>query len=250
MIGYLAVAFIRPPAREYFIEAAPAVALFAAIVTSKLCRWQVWEELWVSRYIRPATLRAIAVACLGVVLALPFDPWEKDGRNIRLPTGYCDSAVHSIERLGPHQTVLDLSGICGLWILNTGKPLHPPFTYAGNWLRPRVPWVGMAFAGDGSEGAAVMRLRGALAHGSAAGVIVASGPLFHGVTENGWEGIFYDEWRFVWYRHIEGQDAPFDILAVLVRADMLDEGQTPDARGIVSNGSRYERMPSSVEKNK
>ncbi len=228
MLGYLTMALIRPPAREYFIEAAPVVALFAAIFTARLCHWRVWEASWASRHVGPGALRATAVACLGVVLALPFDPWKKDGENRSLPTAYCDSAVHWIKRLGPNQTVLDLSGICGLWILNTGKSLQPPFTYAGNWFRPGVPWVGNAFSGDGSEDAAAARLRKALSRGSAAGVIVAGRPLFHEVEKREWDSFFYDEWRFVWYRQVEGQDAPFDILAVLVRADMLDEGSTPD----------------------
>ena len=223
--GFLAIAFIRPPAREYFIEAAPAVALFAAIVVSRLFHWRLWELPSVSRHIRPAALRLMAVGCLGVILALPFDPWERnDAQKAPLPIAYCDSAVQWIEHLGPRQTVLDLSGICGLWIFNTGKSLEPPFTYAGNWFRPSVSWVGYAFSGDGSEGAAVARLRGALAHGSDAGVIVANGLLLREVEQRGWESFFYDEWRLVWYRYVPGHDAGFDRLAVFVRADMLDEG--------------------------
>ena len=167
----------------------------------------------------------MAVGCLGVILALPFDPWERnDAQKAPLPIAYCDSAVQWIEHLGPRQTVLDLSGICGLWIFNTGKSLEPPFTYAGNWFRPSVSWVGYAFSGDGSEGAAVARLRGALAHGSDAGVIVANGLLLREVEQRGWESFFYDEWRLVWYRYVPGHDAGFDRLAVFVRADMLDEG--------------------------
>ena len=227
-LTYLTTVAIRPPAREYFIEAAPAVALFAAVFASRLRYWRVWEASWASRHVGPDALRGAAVACLGVILAIPFDPWEKDGENSALPTAYCDTAVHWTNRLGPHQTVLDLSGICGLWILNTGKSFQPPFTYAGNWFRPGVPWVGDAFSGDGSEDAAAARLRKALARGSSAGVIVAGRPLFHEVEKRGWESFLYDEWRLVWYRQVEGQDAPFDILAVLVRADMPDEGSTRD----------------------
>ena len=230
-LEYLTIALIRPPAREYFIEAAPAIALFAAIVAARLCHWRLWEMPWVCRQVRPVALRAIAVTCLGVVLALPFDPWElRGGQRPPLPKAYCDTAVYWTKRLDSRQTVLDLSGICGLWILNTRRPLHPPFTYAGNWFRPGVPWVGNAFSGDGSESAAVARLRGALSRESSAGVIVASRSLFTEITEHGWEGFFYDEWRLVWYARVAGHDPPFDILAVLVRADMPEEGLIPSPR--------------------
>ena len=226
MLGFLAIALVRSlPSPEYFIEAAPAAALFASIVASRLWHWRIWEMPWLSRRVRPARLRVIAVASLGVVMALPSDPWaKKGGEQTPLPTAYCDSAVQWAERLGSRQTVLDLSGICGLRILDTGKALHPPFAYAGNWFRPRTPWVGNAIAGDGSEAGAVARLREALAHGSDAGVIVASGLLLGEVEQRGWESFFYDEWRLVWYRYAPGHDAGFDRLAVFVRADMLDEG--------------------------
>ena len=197
LIGFFLMALIRPlPSLDYFVEAAPAAALFAAIVASKLWRWRLWDRLRASPRISPTTLRLIAVACLGVTMALPFVPWQKKGvAQSPLPTAYCDSAAHWIDLLGPGQTVLDLSGICGLRIFDTGKPLHPPFTYAGNWFRPKTPWVGNAVSGDSSEATAIGRLRKALARGSDAGVVVANGSLLREVEERGWESFFYDEWR-------------------------------------------------------
>ena len=226
LMGFFLMALIRPlPSLDYFVEAAPAAALFAAIVASKLWRWRLWDVLRTSPRISPTTLRLIAVACLGVTMALPFVPWEKKGvAQSPLPTAYCDSAAHWIDLLGPGQTVLDLSGICGLRIFDTGKPLHPPFTYAGNWFRPKTPWVGNAVSGDSSEATAIGRLRKALARGSDAGVVVANGSLLSEVEERGWESFFYDEWRLVWYRYVPGHDDGFDRLAVFVRADMPDEG--------------------------
>ena len=226
MLGFLAIALIRLlPSPEYFIEAAPAAALFAAIVASRLWHWRLWEMRWISRHVRPAWLRLIAVACLGVFMAVPSDPWaKKAGVQTPLPTAYCDSAVQWVERLSPRQTVLDLSGICGLRILDAGKAVQPPFTYASNWFRRGVPWVGNALADDGARGAVVDPLREALAHGSDTGVVVANGLLLREVEQRGWESFFYDEWRLVWYRYVPGHDAGFDRLAVFVRADMLDEG--------------------------
>ena len=231
MLGFLAIALIRSlPSPEYFIEAAPATALFSSIVASRLWHWRLWKRPSLTQHLRPAGFRVIAVGCLGVVMALPSDPWAKEGGSqTPLPTAYCDSAVEWAERLGPRETVLDLSGICGLRILDTGKALHPPFTYAGNWFRPRTPWIGDAISGDGSEAGAVARLREALAHDSAAGVIVANGLLLGEVEQREWESFFYDEWRLVWYRYVPGHGAGFDRLAVFVRSDTLDEAQT--ARG-------------------
>ena len=224
-VGFFVMAFIRPlPSPEYFIEAAPAAALFAAIVAAKLWRWRVWDELRVPCRVSSQAPRMIAVACLGATLAFPFDPWEKQGvGQTPLPPAYCDSAVHWIKRLGPGRTVLDLSGTCGRQIFGSGKAFHRPFTYAGNWFRPSMSWVSNANSGGGSEGGAVARLRDALAHGSDAGVIVANGLLLREVEQRGWESFFYDEWRLVWYRYVPGHDAGFDRLVVFVRADMLDE---------------------------
>ena len=173
---------------------------------------------------RPARLRVIAVACLGVVMAFPSDPWANEVRTqIPLPTAYCDTTRHLIEDLGPRQTVLDLSGICGSWIFGSGKAFHPPFTYAGNWFSPRLSWVGNTVPGDGSRDLGVPQLRKALSGDSDAGVIVANGLLLDQIRERGWESFFYDEWRQVWYRHVPGYDFISDRLAVFVRADTLDE---------------------------
>ena len=124
-VGFLVMAFIRPlPSPEYFIEVAPATALFAAIVAAKLWRWRVWDELRVPCRVSSQALRTTAVACLGAALAFPFDPWEKQGvGQTPLPPAYCDSAVHWIKRLGPGRTVLDLSGTCGRQIFGSGESL-------------------------------------------------------------------------------------------------------------------------------
>ena len=225
---FFVMASIRPlPSLDYFIEAAPAAALFAAIASWSLWRWRSWDRLRSFLRMSPTILPATAVACLGVTMALPFFPWEnKSDTRSPLPTAYCDSLVHWIDRLDPGRTVLDLSGICGLRILDTGKALHPPFTYAGNWFRPRTSWIGNAISGDGSEAGAVARLREALSHRSDAGVIVANGLLLDEVEQRGWERFFCDEWRLVWYRYAPGHLAGFDRLAVFVRSDTLNEART------------------------
>lgn len=223
-VGFFLTAFSRPlPSPEYFIEAAPAAALFAAIVASRLWHLERWRGRRNSRWLLRNALRLIAIGCLAVFVAYPFNPPEDtDAGRPPLPEAYCDNAARWIQRLGPHRTVLHLSGICGIQIFGTGKAFHPPFTYAGNWFRPGASWIGNAVSGDGSEATAVGRLRGALAGESDAGVIVANGLLLDEIEARGWESFFYDEWRLAWYRYIPGHDAGFDRLAVFVRADMLD----------------------------
>lgn len=225
--GFIAIFSIRPlSSLEYFIEVAPVAGLFTAIAASRLWHSRLWDKLLVSGRVCPAALRTAAVACLGAVLALPSNPYrgtEGVAEKEPLPPAYCDSAARWVESLAAGRTVLDLSGICGLRILDTGKPFHPPFTYAGNWFRPGTSWIGDAVSGDGSEAAAVGRLRDALSRGSAASVIVANGLLLAAVEKRGWTAFFHDEWRLVWYRPVPGHDAGFDHLAVFVRADMLDE---------------------------
>ena len=221
MVGFLATAFIRSfPSAEYFVEAAPAAALFASIVASRLWGWRVWA---MSRHARAGTLRVIAVASLGVIMAFPSDPWAKPAQvQTPLPTEYCDTALQWVGRLQPHQTVLDLSGVCGVRIFDSGKMVHPPFVYAGNWFRSTASWVGKGEAEGVSHGGEVDQLREALSRDSAAGVIVANGLLLGEVEHRGWEDSFHDEWRLVWYRDVPGQDAGFDKLAIFVRADMLN----------------------------
>lgn len=222
IVGFLATALTRPfPSAEYFIEAAPAAALFSSIVASELWRWRLWA---MSPRVPPGTVRAIAVGSLGVVMAFPSDPWAKNVQvQTPLPLAYCNTALHWAERLGPRQTVLDLSGVCGVRIFDSGKTVHPPFTYAGNWFRSGTPWVGNADGGGVAQGGEVDQLAEALSRDSRAGVIVANGLLLDEVEQRGWETSFYDEWRLVWYRNVPGQDAGFDRLAVFVRADMLDD---------------------------
>ena len=223
-VGFFMTTFSRPlPSPEYFIEAAPAAALFAAIVASRVWHLERWLLPRDSRWLWRNALRSMAIACLAVVVAFPFNPPEHtDAGRSPLPEAYCDNAARWIQRLGDHRTVLHLSGICGIQIFGTGKAFHPPFTYAGNWFRPNASWIGNAISGDGSPTTAVARLRRALGKGSDAGVVVANGLLLDVVEQRGWESFFYDEWRLVWYRHVPGHDAGFDRLAVFARADMLD----------------------------
>ena len=108
----------------------------------------------------------------------------------------------------------------GVRIFDSGKTVHPPFVYAGNWFRSAASWVGNAEAEGVSQAGEVEQLREALSRDSAAGVIVANGFLLGEVEQRGWEVFFHDEWRLVWYRDVPGQDAGFDRLAVFVRADM------------------------------
>lgn len=223
-VGFLATAIIRPlPSPEYFIEAAPAAALFAAIAASRLWRWQGSRVL--PRRLPRATAGLIAVVCLGAFAALPFKPArDRDVVVEPLPEAYCDNAARWIERLKPGRTVLHLSGICGIQIFGTGKPFHPPFTYAGNWFRPGASWIEDAVSVESSEGTVFRRLREALAKESSAGVVVANGLLLTVIEERGWGNFFHEGWRLVWYRHVPGHDAGFDRLAVFVRADMLAQG--------------------------
>ncbi len=222
MVAFLVTALMRSfPSAEYFVEAAPAAALFSSVVASRLWGCRFWVMPRVTRHVRPAGLRVIAVVGFGVVMAFPSDPWAKKAQaQAPLPTAYCNRALEWAERLGPDETVLDLSGVCGVRVFDSGNSVHPPYTYAGNWFRSGLPFIGNADAGDVLQGG---RLREALSHGSDAGVIIANGLLLDAVEQRGWEGFFCDEWRLVWYRNVPGQDAGFDRLAVFVRGDMLEE---------------------------
>ena len=228
-LGFFVTAMSRPlPSPEYFIDAAPAAALFAAIIASRLWRLERWRVFRESRWLLRNVLRVIAIGCLAVIVAFPFNPPKHtDAERLPLPQAYCDNAARWIKRLGPHQTILHLSGICGIQIFGTGRAFHPPFTYAGNWFRPNASWIGNAISGDGSQATAIARLRKALGRGSDVGVIVASGLLLDEIEARGWESFFYDEWRLVWYRFVPGHDAGFDRLAVFARADMLDRNGCP-----------------------
>ncbi len=220
VVGFLGISLIRSfPSAEYFVEAAPAAALFSSIVASRLWGWRL---LAMSRHGRAGTLRVIAVAGLGAVMAFPSDPWAKQARaQTPLPAAYCDTALQWAERLGPHETVLDLSGVCGVRIFGSGKTVHPPFAYAGNWFRSSEALVGNADAEGVPQGGELDRLRVALSRDSDAGVIVANGLLLAEIEQRGWASFFHNEWRLVWYRDVPGQDAGFDRLAIFVRADTL-----------------------------
>ena len=129
-----------------------------------------------------------------LILILPVDPWAEAPKP-PLPKTYCsDIAVHQVQRLASHETVLDLVGICGVHLLDAEATLHPPFTFAPLWLRQLDhPWIGYALAGDGSPAAAAARLRKALAPGSGAGLILADDQLLCAVRNRGWERWFLKE---------------------------------------------------------
>ena len=145
-----------------------------------------------------------------------------------VPPGYCNSAVQWAERLGSRQTVLDVSGICGLRILDRGRlcthRLHTLATGSGQG-RPGLAMLSPVTA---------RKLAPSRGLGSwfDAGVIVANGLLLGEVEQRGWESFFYDEWRVVWYRYAPGHDAGFDRLAVFV--DMPGRGLTLDTQRVES----------------
>ena len=237
--GLVLMSFTRAlPPMDYLIEAAPAAALFAGVAVSRLWNGAGWASLGTFVRASPALLRMVAVVCLGAAVAFPIG--SRDEMTVAsvakepLPMAYCDTAARWTARIGPRQTVLDLSGNCGIKLLDTGKAFEPPFTYAGNWFRPRTRWIGMALSGDGSEAAAVSRLREALSDNSNAGVIVANGLLLGEVERRGWQSFFHDQWRLVWYRHVPGHLAGFDQLAVFVRPDMLDAVDDKESRLLAS----------------
>lgn len=223
-LGLMSFTRILPPL-DYVIEAAPAAALFAAVAASRLWNWAGWASLGTFVRTCPTVLRMAAAACLGVAISFPIGPWDQKTVSgvpkTPLPVAYCDSAAHWATRLRPRQTILDLAGICGLKLLETGKAFEPPFTYAGNWFRPGTRWIGRALSGDGSEANAVTRLRTALSDKSNAGVIVANRWLLEEVERRGWQSFFHSQWRLVWHRHVPGHEEwGFDQLAVFVRSDM------------------------------
>ena len=231
VVGVALMSFTRTlPPTDYLIETAPVTALLAAVVASRMCSGPAVS----SRGMFPRTsshLRLASVAFLGVALAFPFDlsngKTDASGVKAPLPMTYCDNAAQWAELLDPPQTVFDLGGNCGLKLLDAGRAFEPPFTYPGNWFRPRTPWIGRSLSGDGSETAAVARLQTALSDSSDAGVIVANGLLLGEVDRRGWQEFFCEQWRLVWYRHVPGHRAGFDHLAVFVRAEIFERRPHP-----------------------
>ena len=225
MVSFALMAYVKGSAPEYWIDAAPAAALLAAVAASRIFTWQAWTTPYVSRHVRLPILRACLAIYLGLGLALLIDPW-KEASEPPLPSAYCENAAWWIKRLGPKQTVLDTSALCGYWMLQSGASLHPPFTFTDQWFRHlRMHWVGEALDGDGSETAAVARLRAALGRGSTAGLILGDNRIFDEFRERGWNTTFFREWKLVWYRRIEGYgpEDRFSTLAIFVRRDAFPD---------------------------
>ena len=221
--GFAAVAAAKPPAPpEYGIDVAPVAALLAAVALAGVLGWPGWAAPGVSRHVRPKVLRACLVLGLGAALILPIDPWGEAPKPPLPGREYCGAAARWAGRVGPGETLLDLNGLCGFRVLDSGAALHPPFAFVHQWFRQlRHAWVGEALAGDGSEEASAARLARALAPGSGAGVILSDRRLAREVRERGWEESFLREWRRVWFRRVEGRDDEdrHATLGILVRRD-------------------------------
>ena len=233
-LGFGIMAYAKPPAPpEYWVEMAPVVGLLAAVAVSKLLRLPVWQGF--SRVlVRPRALRLGLATLLGLLLALPVDPWEE--ARPPLPASYCkDAAARWFARLRAEDTVLDFTGICGYHMLEAGAKAHPPFAFAPMWLRMLdQPWIGHVLAGDGSTAGAEERLRAALglstthaASGqSTAALVLADNRLLAQIRTRGWMEEFHREWQMVWFRRLgpsHGKSAqgarPFASLAILVRRE-------------------------------
>ena len=219
--AFLAAAAAKPPAPpEYWIDAAPVAALLAAAATAGVLGWPGWAAPGLSRHVRPPVLRACLTLCLGAALILPIDPWKKAPKPPLPGREYCDAVARWAGRVGPRETLLDLNGLCGFQVLDSGATLHPPFAFVHQWFRQlRHAWIGKALAGDGSEAASAARLVRALAPGSGVGVILSDRRLAREVRGRGREESFFREWRRVWFRRVEGRDDEdrLSSLGILVR---------------------------------
>ena len=222
MLPVVLMASLKGGAPEYWIDAAPTAALLAAAATYRLFSMPAWAALAGFRLL-PSVLRGCVALYLLAVLAAMTRP-EQDAVDPVLPTAYCDAAFWWMERLEPGRTVLDTSALCGYSMLKSGASLHPPFTFTDHWFRQLdMGWVGRALAGDGSETAAVERLRLAIGSSSSAGIILADGRFCDEVRHREWQASFSRDWIQVWFRHIEGYDAEdrLSALAVFVRRDIF-----------------------------
>ena len=226
MVPLLLMAYIKTAAPEYWIDAAPAAALLVAVAARRIMAFSAWDGLRARRYMRPSVLRACLAGYLGVGLVLLVYPW-KESSEPALPSAYCENAAWWISRLAPERTVLDTSALWGYWILDSRASRHPPFTFTDHWFRQlRMRWVGEALYADGSEGAAVERLRAAVGPGSAAGIILADRRLFDYMRERGLRADVARDWKLVWFRRVEayGPEDRFSTLAILVRWDDFPHG--------------------------
>ena len=219
--AFAAIAIAKPPAPpEYWIDAAPVAGLLAATALARSLAWSGWTRPSVARHVRPSILRACLTLCLGAALILPIDPWKKAPKPPLPGEEYCGAVARWAGRIGPREALLDLNGLCGFRVLDSGVRLHPPFTFVHQWFRQlRSAWVGEALTGDGSEEAAATLLARALAPGSEVAVILSDRRLAQEVRKRGWEESFFREWRRVWFRRTEGYDAGdrLSSLGILVR---------------------------------
>lgn len=227
-LGFGIMTYAKPPVPpEYWVEMAPVVGLLAAVAVSKLLHLRVWGD----NRPRARSLRVALATLLGLLLALPVDPWEE--ARPPLPATYCkDAAARWFARLRAEDTVLDFTGICGYHMMEAGAKAHPPFSFAPMWLRMfDQPWIGHALAGDGSLAAAEGRLRTALglpikqaAAPSTAALVLADNRLLAQIRTRGWMEEFHREWQMVWFQRLATQELgetvrPFASLAILVRRE-------------------------------
>ena len=226
ILPLILMAYIKSAAPEYWIDAAPAAALLVAAAAHRLFIFKAWDTFAGSRYLRPSILRGCLAIYLVLVLALLAGPGNKTSEP-PLPAAYCEGAAWWVKRLGPDQTVLDTSALCGYWILQSDASLHPPFTFTDHWFRQlQMRWVGEALAGDGSESTAARRLGAAIGPTSTAGIILADRRIYDEIRKRQWHVPFFRDWKLVWFRNIDGygQEDRFSTLAIFVRRDAFPEG--------------------------
>ena len=223
MLSWVLIAYIKGGAPEYWIDAAPATALLVAVAVRGAFSLKAWAAFDRFRYMRPPVLRGLVAVYLGLVLFLLTRPGE-DVLEPPLPSGYCEAAAWWIERLDGKRTVLDASALCGYTLLESNASLHPPFTFADNWLRQLdARWIGAALAGDGSEREAAERLATAIGPKSTAAIILADMRLCDEIRERRWRDPFVQEWKPVWRQNIDGygREDRFSTLTVFVRRDVF-----------------------------
>ena len=223
MLPWVLMAPIKGGATEYWIDAAPAAALLAAVAVHRAFSVRGWAAFDRFRYMRPPVLRGFVAVYLGLVLVLLTRPGE-DASDQSLPPAYCEAAAWWIGQLDEQRTVLDTSALCGYWMLQSNASLHPPFTFTDNWFRQLdVGWIGNALAGDGSESRAADRLAAAIGPASTAAIILADARFYDEIGERRWGEAFFREWKPAWRRNVDGysRDERFSTLAIFVRRDVF-----------------------------
>lgn len=255
-VGFALLAYAKPPAPpEYWVEMAPVIGLLVAIAAARLSDHAVRIAV---RWKLPARLTCgVCVLLLGLAAALPADPWREPPS--ALPAAYCqDAAARWLRRLGPGDTVLDFTGLCGFRILEQGAAVHPPFVFAPMWRRQfDQPWVGAALDGDGSPGGAAARLERALGLNGAnatSALMLADNRILHRIRAQGWTRAFHETWRLAWFRRLPVEapgdlgagaaehERPFATLAIYVRRTW-ERGSADAATRIGASTTRSAGVP-------